>query len=219
VVADTMAVLQAIGARRCVVAGWSGGGPHALACAARLPSVGAVLVIAGVAPYGADGLDWTAGMGDDNVAEIGAALEGEGRLRPYLLEQQGHLKDVTPADIITSLETLLPNVDKAVRTGEFGEDLAASFHEGLRLGVDGWLDDDLAFMKPWGFDLDEVAVPTTLWQGSEDLMVPIAHGQWLSSRLPGVAAHLEPGEGHLSVALGALERMLDELVSAVDRNG
>ena len=217
VVADTMAVLQEIGASRCLVAGWSGGGPHALACAARLPNAVGALVIAGVAPYGADGLDWTVGMGDDNIAEIGAALEGEGRLRPYLTERREHLKDVTPGDIVTSLETLLPDVDKGVLTGEFGEDMAASFHEGLKSGVDGWLDDDLALVKPWGFELDEVAVPTTLWQGSEDLMVPPAHGQWLASRLPGVSAHLEPGEGHLSIALGALDRMLDELVGAVDR--
>jgi pimeloyl-ACP methyl ester carboxylesterase len=73
---------------------------------------------------------------------------------------------------------------------------------------------DLAFIKPWGFGLDEIAVPVTLWQGSVDLMVPFAHGQWLSSRLPGVSAHLEHGEGHLSVGLGALNRMLDELVTA-----
>jgi hypothetical protein len=53
-----------------------------------------------------------------------------------------------------------------------------------------------------------------LWQGSADLMVPFSHGRWLSSRRPGVSARLEPGEGHLSVALGALDRMLDELVKA-----
>lgn len=219
VVADTASVLQALGAERCLVAGWSGGGPHALACAARLPAAEAVLVIAGVAPYGAAGLDWAAGMGEDNVVEFGAALQGEDRLRPYLRTQREQLEDVTAADIITSLETLLPEVDRAALTGEFGEDLAASFHEGLRLGVDGWLDDDLAFTKPWGFDLAEVAVPTALWQGSEDLMVPFAHGQWLSSRVPGVAAHLERGEGHLSVGLGALEPMLDELLGAAAGSG
>ena len=108
------------------MAGWSGGGPHrALACAARLPAAEAVLVIAGVAPYGAAGLDWAAGMGEENVAEFGAAWEGEDSLRPYLVEQRQHLKDVTPAGIITSLETLLPDVDRAVLTGEFGEDIAA----------------------------------------------------------------------------------------------
>lgn len=214
VVADTTAVLQAIDAERCLVAGWSGGGPHALACAARLPSADAVLVIAGIAPYGAAGLDWTAGMGEDNVAEMGAAMKGEGRLLPYLLEQREHLKDVTPAGIITSLETVLPAVDRDVLTGEFGEDLAISFQAALRSGVDGWLDDDLAFTKPWGFDLDEIAVPTALWQGSEDLMVPSAHGQWLSARIPGVVVHLQQGEGHLSIGLGALERMFDELISS-----
>jgi pimeloyl-ACP methyl ester carboxylesterase len=80
--------------------------------------------------------------------------------------------------------------------------------------VDGLLDDALAFVKPWGFDLGEVSIPTIIWHGSADLMVPFAHGQWLSSQLPHASVHLEPGEGHFSIALGALDRMLDELVEA-----
>jgi len=214
VAGDTAEVLQAIGADRCLVAGWSGGGPHALACAARLSATAAVLVIAGVAPYAAEGLNWTAGMGDENVVEFTSALGGEDQLRPYLNEQREHLKAVTVTDIISSLDTLLPDVDRAVLTDEFGEDMASGFREALRTGVDGWLDDDLAFTMPWGFDFDEISIPVMLWQGSADLMVPFAHGQWLSSRLPGVAAHLEQGEGHLSLALGALDEMLDELVKA-----
>ena len=213
VVSDTNAVLAAIGATRCVVAGWSGGGPHALASAARLDAAAAVLVIAGVAPHEAEGLDWMAGMGEDNVLEFGASLEGEGRLRPFLEEAREELKEITAAGIITSLDSLLPDVDKAVLTGEFGEDMANGFHEALRVGVDGWLDDDLAFVKPWSFDLSEISVPTMIWQGSEDLMVPFAHGRWLSSRVAGASVHLEDGEGHLSVGIGALDRMLDELVS------
>ena len=211
---DTAGVLDAIGAERCLVVGWSGGGPHALACAARLGAVAAVLVIAGVAPYQADGLDWMAGMGDENVAEFNAALGGEDRLRPYLNAQREQLKNATVTDIISSLDTLLPDVDRAVLTDEFGEDLASQFHVALRTGVDGWLDDDLAFTRPWGFGFDEISIPVIVWQGSADLMVPFAHGQWLSSRLPGVCAHLEQGEGHLSVGLGALDQMLDELVKA-----
>jgi pimeloyl-ACP methyl ester carboxylesterase len=211
---DTAAVLAAVGAERCLVAGWSGGGPHALACAARLDAVAAVLVIAGVAPYGAAGLDWMAGMGEDNIIEFSAALRGEDELRPYLLQEREHLKDVGPADIVASLETLLPEVDRAVLTGEFAEDEAASFREAVRTGVDGWLDDDLAFANPWGFGLEEISVPTMIWQGTADLMVPLRHGQWLASRLPGASAHLEEGEGHLSVGLGALDRMLDELLAA-----
>jgi pimeloyl-ACP methyl ester carboxylesterase len=214
VAADTAAVLAAIGADRCLVAGWSGGGPHALACGARLDGAAAVLVIAGVAPYGAEDLDWTAGMGQENIDEFSAALGGEDRLRPYLLAEREQLKEATAAGIVTALDTLLPDVDRAVLTGEFGEDLVANFHEAMRTGVEGWFEDDMAFTRSWGFELAEISAPTMIWQGSADLMVPFAHGQWLGARLPGASVHLEQGEGHLSVGLGALDRMLDELVGA-----
>ena len=217
VAADTEAVLAAVGAERCLVAGWSGGGPHALACGARLGAAGAVLVIAGIAPYGAEGLDWMAGMGAENIAEFSAALRGEDELRSYLRQEREQLKNITAADVAASLETLLPDVDRAVLTGEFGEDMAASFREAVRAGEDGWLDDDLAFASPWGFGLEEISVPAMIWQGSADLMVPFSHGQWLASQLPGASAHFEEGEGHLSVGLGALDRMLDELVAAGSR--
>jgi pimeloyl-ACP methyl ester carboxylesterase len=217
VVADTAAVLAAIGAERCLIAGWSGGGPHALACGARLGAAAAVLVIAGVAPYGAEGLDWMAGMGEENIVEFSAAVHGEDELRSYLLQEREQLKDITAANVASSLETLLPDVDRAVLTGEFAEDMAASFREAVRVGAEGWLDDDLAFASPWGFGLEEISVPVMIWQGSADLMVPFSHGQWLASHLPAASAHLQQGEGHLSVGLGALDRMLDELVAADSR--
>ncbi len=214
VAADTAAVLDAIGVDRCFVAGWSGGGPHALACGARLKErVAAILVIAGVAPYGADGLDFLAGMGEDNVVEFGHALEGEAILRPSLEAQRGTHLQATAADLVSAMSSLLPAVDRAVLTDEFGEDLMGNFQEGLRVGADGWIDDDLAFTRPWGFELSEVAVPTFLWQGTEDLMVPFAHGQWLAERIPGVVARLETGEGHLSIGVGAIDRMLKELIT------
>lgn len=213
VVADTADLLAHLKADRCLIAGWSGGGPHALACAARLDASAAVLVIAGVAPFDAPGLDFMAGMGEDNVTEFGAALAGEESLRLLLTGIRPQLAEATAAHIVTSLASLLPPVDRAVLVDEFGEDMAASFHEAMRTGVDGWLDDDLAFTRPWGFDLGEVACPAAVWQGSDDLMVPYAHGKWLSGQIPGVAAHLEEGEGHLSIGLGALPAMLDELVA------
>lgn len=214
VVADTSSVLAALGADRCLVAGWSGGGPHSLACAARLPEVAASLVIAGVAPHDGEGLDWLAGMGQDNLDEFGAAMDGPVALRNFLDAARELVKDVSAGDIVASLSSLLPEVDRAVITDEFGEDLATSFHEALRDGVDGWLDDDLAFVSPWGFDLGEITVPTAIWQGSEDLMVPFAHGRWLSTRVPGASVHLVDGEGHLSITIGAVDAMLDELVAA-----
>jgi len=214
VAADTAAVLASIGAGRCLVAGWSGGGPHALACGARLDAAAAVLVIAGIAPYGADGLDWMSGMGQANVVEFSAAAHGEDELRPHLLGEREQVKDITAGDLVSSMRTLLPDVDKAALTGEFGEDLAASIREALRTGVEGYLDDELALTSPWGFGVDEISAPVMIWHGSADLMVPFSHGQWLAAQLPGASAHLEEGEGHLSIALGALDRMLDELVTA-----
>ena len=214
VVPDTAAVLTALEADRCLVAGWSGGGPHALACGARLGAAAGTLVISGVAPYGLAELDWMAGMGDDNVAEFSAALLGEPTLRPLLDEMREQLKDTDAAGIIASLDSLLPDVDKAALTDEFGEDMASSFAEALRHGVDGWVDDDLAFTEPWGFDFDELSGPVMIWQGSLDVMVPFAHGRALASRIGGASVHLEEGEGHLSIGLGALDRMLDELVAA-----
>ena len=173
-----------------------------------------MLCIAGVAPYDADGLDFLAGMGEDNIEEFGEALKGEPPLRAWLDNLRPGLVDVTAGDVVASLDTLLPPVDEAVLTGELAEYLASGFRQAVSVSMDGWLDDDLAFTEPWGFDLAAITVPTYLWQGSEDLMVPFAHGQWLASRIPGVAAHLEPGEGHISIATGAVDRMFDELAAS-----
>ena len=217
VVADTRAVLEGLGADRCVVGGRSGGGPHALACAARLEQAASVLVIAGVAPFEAEGLDFLAGMGQDNLDEFSAAVEGEDALRPYLDAQREALADVQPEDIIAAMSSLLPEADRKVLTGGLAAELADSFHEAVRVGVDGWLDDDLAFVAPWGFSLTEITTPVAIWQGSADLMVPYAHGGWLAAHVPNADVHLIEGEGHLSVAYGDEDTavILDALTAAL----
>ena len=212
VVPDLEAVLDHVGAERCVTAGWSGGGPHALAMGALLPQrVAGVLSIAGVAPYGAEGIDFLAGMGEQNVVEFNAALAGEETLRPSLEAEAEQLADTDAAGVIEGMATLLPQVDRDHLTDEFGADLAANIKEGLKIGIDGWVDDDLAFTRPWGFGLDAITVPVAIWQGSEDLMVPYPHGHWLAEHVAGATAHLIEGEGHLSVGIGALDRMYADL--------
>jgi pimeloyl-ACP methyl ester carboxylesterase len=214
-VADALAVLDHVGGDTCVVGGWSGGGPHALACGALAADrVRGVLCIAGVAPYDAEGLTFLDGMGQENHDEFGAALEGEAALRAYLEAARPELLQITGDQIVTQMETLLPPVDRESLTGEFGDFLARQFRQAVSVSVDGWLDDDLAFTRPWGFDLDAIVVPTYVWQGSEDLMVPFAHGEWLAAHLPNAVVHLEPAEGHLSVGIGAMGRMLDELFAS-----
>jgi pimeloyl-ACP methyl ester carboxylesterase len=211
---DVAAVLDHVGAETAVVAGWSGGGPHALACGARLADrVRAVTVVAGVAPYDAEGLDFLAGMGEDNIEEFGLAVQGETALRGFLDQIHDEFRALTPDQVATSLDTLLPDVDRGSLTGAFADYLATEFRQAVSVSMAGWLDDDLAFAAPWGFELSEITVPTSLWQGSEDLMVPFAHGQWLAAHVPGVTAHLEQGEGHLTIMLGASDQWVAELVS------
>lgn len=216
VVPDMEQVLDHLGADRCVTAGWSGGGPHALAMAALLPArTAGALLIASVAPYDAEGLDFLAGMGEGNIEEFGAAVEGEARLRPMLERELPAMRDADGPSLIDAMSTLLPAVDRALLTEDFGTALAANFYEGLRTGVDGWLDDDLAFTRPWGFDLASISVPTLLWQGAEDLMVPFAHGVWLADHVAGVKAHLLEGEGHLSVGVGVADTMFADLAATL----
>lgn len=214
VVPDVTAVLDHLGADTALVGGASGGGPHGLACAALLPDrIRAALVVCCLAPYEAEGLDFVAGMGPDNVDEVGLALEGEQALRPYVEGQLPGMAEATPEQLVEHMASLLPEVDLACLTGDVGADFAAAMNDVGRAGVDGWIDDDLAFTQPWGFDLDQVRAPVSLWQGKLDMMVPFAHGQWLAPRIPGVRAHLENGQGHLSIAVGAVDRMLDELAA------
>lgn len=213
VVADTREVLRALGVESCLVMGYSGGGPHALASAARLDGVRAVLVVAGTAPYVGDNA-WMDGMGEDNVRGFTAAVEGEEALRPILNEDPDRMQSVTVEQMVENLASMLPEVDQALMTDEFGDDILASMQEGYRVSVDGSLDDSLALVRPWGFDLAEVSVPTILWQGSEDRMVPFAHGRWLADHLPGATSHLEVGEGHVSLVVGEMGTMLDELITA-----
>ncbi len=213
VASDTAAVLDALAIDEFVSLGWSGGGPHALACATLLPErCRAAATIAGVAPYVADGLDWMAGMGEENVEEFSLAILGEGSLTPYLDEQALVLGRVTGSDVAESLGGLCSPVDRASLTGEFAEYLAAVFRRAVSRGVAGWRDDDLAFTRDWGFRVTDIDRPVAVWQGDQDLMVPPAHGRWLAERLPNVRAHLHPGDGHLSLAVGALDRIVADLI-------
>jgi pimeloyl-ACP methyl ester carboxylesterase len=212
VAADAVTILDELGQGRFVTLGWSGGGPHALACAALLPErCAAAATLAGVAPFAADGLDWLAGMGPENVEEFGAARSGDDALSGYLGRAASEFAAVTADQVADALGGLVSEVDKAALTGEFADFLAHSFRRSVAAGIAGWRDDDLAFVRPWGFALSGIQVPVSVWQGAEDRMVPYAHGEWLAAQVPGARAHLYPEEGHLSL-VGQLDRVLDDLV-------
>jgi pimeloyl-ACP methyl ester carboxylesterase len=200
---DTATMLDRLGHGRFATLGWSGGGPHALACAALLPArCAAVATLGGVGAYGVPELDFLAGMGPENVEEFGAAVAGEAALRRWLAENGAPLRNITGEQIVAALGGLVPDVDKTALRGGAADHMAAVMRRSLAGGFDGWIDDDLAFTQPWGFELSSIWQPATVWQGELDLMVPLAHGRWLLSKLPGALPRILPGEGHISLASG-----------------
>jgi pimeloyl-ACP methyl ester carboxylesterase len=212
--ADVDAVLAALDQSEYVTLGWSGGGPHALACAARSRArCLAAATIASIAPHRADDLDWLSGMAAENVEEFSAAVEGESALRPFLVKFAAELKTIRGPDVAASFGTMVSEVDKQALTGEFAELLAASFRQAVSTGVEGWLEDDLAFVKDWGFQADRISVPVSIWQGEQDRMVPFAHGQWLAGHIPTARAQLYPEHGHLSLPAASLQQIVGDLAS------
>jgi pimeloyl-ACP methyl ester carboxylesterase len=211
VAADVAAILDHLEADRCLVGGNSGGGPHALATGAFLPDrVAAVLCVCGIKPYVGEP-DFLDGMGEANVEEFELALQGEEALRPFVMKDRAGIIDAKPEGIIETLATLLPEVDRGILRGDAGLDIIRGLQGGV-IEVDGWIDDDLAFTRDWGFDPRKLSVPAYIWQGSADLMVPFHHAQWLARNVPGVVSHLLDGEGHFSVLVGRFGAMVDELL-------
>ena len=213
--ADVTAIADGLGIERFYVVGQSGGGPHALACASLLPDrVRAAATLGGVAPRNAEGLDWTAGMGEENLQEFAAVEAGERELRAFLLADAAEFAAVGPGQVKEMLGDLVGDADKAVVSGEYAQYLADDFAAALGGGIWGWFDDDVAFFADWGFDLGAIAVPVTVWQGDDDRMVPFAHGQWLAEHVAGARARLLRGEGHLSIEVSLYGDVLDELLAA-----
>jgi pimeloyl-ACP methyl ester carboxylesterase len=214
VATDVQAILDALRIGRFFCAGQSGGGPHALACAALLPDrVIATATLAGVAPWPAEGLDWFAGMGPENLEEFDASMKGSDALEAYLNPEAASLRGVQPAAVAAALGGLVSDVDKAALTGGYADFMAAGLNRAVSTGIAGWRDDDIAFVTPWGFDLPSIQTPVAVWQGGEDRMVPMAHGAWLAAHIPGAEAHLLPDEGHLSLALNKIGDVLDGLLA------
>jgi pimeloyl-ACP methyl ester carboxylesterase len=207
---DIAAVADAVGADDFVTLGWSGGGPHALATAALLPDRcrGAAL-LASIATYPADGLDYLAGMDESNVTEFTAAFAGFDALTAELEPMAATFGQITGEHVSGAMHGLLSDVDRAALTGELAEEMADALRRAVATGIAGWRDDDLAFVKDWGFDLHQVEVPVAVWQGAHDRMVPFAHGQWLARTIPNARAHLPDAHGHISLVQNAAEIVAD----------
>ena len=198
--ADVEAVCDALEIGRFCIWGISGGGPHALATAALLPDrVAAAAALAPVAPFDAEGLDFFDGMGEQNVEEFGVIFDGEDAHRAALDRDRQQLLASSPDQLVEAWTTLLGPADREALTGTFAEHVLASVRAGITRTLDGWFDDDIAFTKPWGFELDSIRVPVLHLQGEQDKFVPLGHGVWLAAHIPGVESRITPDDGHLTL--------------------
>ena len=200
---DVRATCAALEIDRLAMWGWSGGGAHVLACAALLPDlVAAAASLAGNAPYGAAGLDYFAGMSQDDADETRLMLTDPEAARANVDKDREGLLAASASEMAQGFASMSAPVDAAVLQGE-GEMaawLAYAIQDGLAPGSQGWWDDNRAHVDPWGFELADITVPVLLLHGRQDNFVPFGHGQWLATHIPGVEARLLDDDGHLTVA-------------------
>ncbi|MEV7213866.1 alpha/beta fold hydrolase [Kitasatospora cineracea] len=205
---DVTVIADALGLDRFAVVGRSGGGPHALACAALLPErVSRAATQVSLAPRHADGLDWFAGMTPSNErayrqAELGQPrIAGQFQVRSRVIRRD-------PAQLIRNLVPELTPPDRTV-VADIGirRILHSTYRQAFRYGADGWIDDVLAFIADWGFAVESIRAPVRLWHGAEDRFSPVGHSAWLADHIPGAQLYLEPGAAHF----GALKEMTDAI--------
>ena len=196
---DVRAICAELGIDRLATWGISGGGPHVLACAALLPDlVTAVASLASPAPYGAEGLDFFAGMGQVNIDDTRLFLTDEAAARAKMDKDRDEILATPLDDAARGIESLLTPADAAVLRGELAEYLVSSEQDGLAPGSEGWWEDNCT-VRPWGFDLANISVPVLLLHGRQDMFVPFGHGEWLAKTIPGVEARLLDDDGHLTL--------------------
>ena len=206
--ADVHAIADAYGLRKFAVVGRSGGGPHALACAALLPErTTKAAVLVSLAPRGADGLDWLDGMARSNVMEFTAASNGYAGIAAHTKRVADAIR-ADPTSLIARLQAELPDPDKRVVADRgIRTKLAEAYAEAMRTSDYGWIDDTLAFSSAWGFDPAAVPVPVLLWHGANDVFSPASHARWLAGRIPNATVIVQAGAAHF----GALDVLPDIL--------
>jgi pimeloyl-ACP methyl ester carboxylesterase len=202
--ADVSAIADALGIGQFAVMGHSGGGPHALGCGALLPErVLGVVCGSALAPFDATGLDWFAGMAAAGAAELRTAAEGREALERFYATLEFDPEQFTPAD-------------HAALAGEWAW-LATVAGQAFEGPMDGMVDDELAYVRPWGFAPGPIRPPVLFLHGEQDRMVPSSHGVWLARQTPGAPLWLGPDDGHVSVlsrAAAALEWLVHEATGA-----
>ena len=209
---DVRAIAEALGHDRLGIWGISGGGPYALGCAALLPDMAvAVAAVASIAPYGIEGFDYFAGMGESNAEGVELFFSDPEAYRRELREDREKILAATPEQFAEAFESVLSPADAEVLTGDLARWFAETQQVALSAGDQGWWDDEAAPLTSWGFDLGDIRVPVKIWHGRQDRIVPVQHGQWLAAGIPGAEADISDRDGHLTM-IGRIGEIHDWLL-------
>lgn len=222
---DVLAIADALGLGNFGVVGRSGGGPHALACAARIDpgQLRSVAVLVGIAPSDAEDLDWFDGMTQSNVDEyeMGSCdgddtvslILAEEMLAADLAKRADQIRQ-DPESLLVSLKAEMSDPDRRIVADvAIYRQLIRTYEEAVKCGPYGWIDDVLAFRKPWGFALEDIKVPVLLWHGEDDVFSPVAHSRWMAARIPTARVEVQPGAAHFD-AVQVLPRLLARMRQA-----
>lgn len=213
---DVLTIMDYLGIDEFSVVGRSGGGPHALACAARcVGRVKRAAALVSVAPANAAELDWFDGMTEANVDEYTVADTDLVELSKRLQVVANRTRE-NPESILNDLSLQLSTADqKIVRGVQWRRLLAMTYAEALRHGAGGWVDDVMALRSDWGFDLRSIKVPVLLWHGLEDNLSPVSHTRWLADQIANATVWVQPGAAHFG-AVEVLPDILPWLTGAID---
>ncbi|WP_299537582.1 alpha/beta fold hydrolase [uncultured Streptomyces sp.] len=208
---DVRAIADALGLDRFAVVGRSGGAPHALACAALMPErVTRAAALVTLAPWDAPGLDWFEGMAASNVLAYTTAADDPDGLTESFIMRSAEIRR-NPVQLLNDLRRELTESDRVVvNDAGIRAMLLRNYSEGLRTSAYGWIDDAIAFSRPWGFDPAEITGPVMLWHGVKDVFSPVGHARWLAGRIPGATTVLAPQAAHFD-ALSVLPEVLNWL--------
>ncbi|MFI1211000.1 alpha/beta fold hydrolase [Streptomyces sp. NPDC020802] len=216
---DVATLADALGLGRFAVLGRSGGAPHALACAALLPTrVRRVAAMASLAPPTTEGLNWFEGMAASNVDEYTRALTDPVDFADRLASRAAAVR-ADPAQLLASIRDGLTDSDRRIiATPAVSDMLLRNYRESLRTSAYGWIDDNLALLSHWGFDPARITRPVLLWHGALDTFSPVGHFEWLARQIPRARPVLDPDGGHFA-ALEALPDVLDWLCATPRTDG